>query len=345
VDYIKFLGEKIMKLVLGIRVITFGMLLACCALNSSLLSAASAPDFPATMINSPPLSKDGLKGKVIVLYYYEEGCPRCREAWPDKLKIAQSYKDKPVIFIAVNSGNPSAEVASYLSEVNCKWPTIVDQDRSFEKASGMENPISLQNIYQARIITPDGDFVPANSQALNQSVDQYLAKASWKLDPKEVPDPLKLAWQLMEIGNFNQAAAAVSNAQKALKDESGKAAADKIKAVIVSEYNNAIVPAKEAEAAGNAWTALKGYQLAAQQFSSLPETKELKAKITKLSTDPAVAREMKAAKLWNDAQTAARSPNAATQKRAIQQAQQVVRDYPNTEAATAAQAALDTLPK
>ncbi len=127
-------------------------------------------------------------------------------------------------------------------------------------------------------------------------------------------DPLKLSWQFMEIGNYNQAAAALGNAQKALKDDAGKAAAEKIKTAIMTEYNNAIAPAKEAEAAGNAWTALKGYQVAAQQFSSLPETKELKAKITKLSTDPMVAKELKAAKLWNDAQTAARSPNAATQK-------------------------------
>lgn len=327
------------------RIFACGLLLASCLLNVSALRAASAPDFPATMLNSPPLSKDGLKGKVIVLYYYEEGCPRCREAWPDKLKIAQSYKEKPVIFIAVNSGNSSADVAGYLSEVNCKWPTIVDQDRSFEKASGMENPISLQNIYQARIITPDGEFVPANSQALNQSVEQYITKASWKLDPKEVPDPLKLAWQFMEIGNFNQASAALVSSQKAIKDDAGKAAAEKIKSVILAEYNNAIAPAKEAEAAGNAWTALKGYQVAAQQFSSLPESKDLKAKITKLGTDPAVAKEIRAAKLWNDAQTAARSPNAATQKRAIQQAQQVVKEYPNTEAATAAQAALDSIPK
>jgi len=314
-------------------------------LGAASLRAAAAPDFPATMLNSPPLSKDGLKGKVVVLYYYEEGCPRCREAWPARLKIAQSYKDKPVIFIAVNSGNSSADVASYLQEVNCKWPTIVDQDRSFEKASGLPQPISLQNIYMAMLITPEGDFTPANSQALNESVDAHLSRAKWKLDPKEVPDPLKLAWQFMEIGNYNQAAAALGNAQKALKDDAGKAAAEKIKTAIMTEYNNAIAPAKEAEAAGNAWTALKGYQVATQQFSSLPETKELKAKITKLSTDPAVAKELKAAKLWNDAQTAARSPNAATQKRAIQQAQQIVRDYPNTEAATAAQAALDSLPK
>lgn len=321
------------------------LLLASCLTNVSLLQAATAPDFPATMLNSPPLSKDGLKGKVVVLYYYEEGCPRCREAWPDKLKIAQSYKDKPVIFIAVNSGNSSADVANYLSEVNCKWPTIVDQDRSFEKACGLDNPISLQNIYQARIITPDGELVGANAQALNQSVDQHLSKASWKLDPKDVPDALKLAWQFMEIGNYNQAAASLTTAQKFLKDDAGKAAADKIKTAITTEYNNALAPAKEAEAAGDAWAALKSYQTIAQQFSSLPEAAELKTAMTKLNADPKVVKEMKAAKLWVAAQNAARQPNPATKKRAVQMAEQIIKELPDTEAAQAAQAALDTIPK
>lgn len=321
------------------------LVLASCLTNAASLRAASAPNFPATMLNSPPLSKDGLKGKVVVLYYYEEGCPRCREAWPDKLKIAQSYKDKPVIFIAVNSGNSSADVAGYLSEVNCKWPTIVDQDRSFEKASGMDTPISLQNIYQARIITPDGQLVNANSQALNQSVEQYIAKASWKLDPKEVPDPLKLAWQFMEIGNFNQAAASLGAAQKSLKDDAGKVAAEKIKAAIMTEFNNTIAPAKEAEAAGDAWTALKGYQTAAVQFSSLPEAAGLKTTMTKLSADPKVVKELKAAKLWLAAQNAANQPNPATKKRAIQMAEQLVKEFPDSEAAKAAQAALDSIPK
>jgi thiol-disulfide isomerase/thioredoxin len=309
------------------------------------LHAATAPDFPTTMLNSPPLSKEGLKGKVVVLYYYEEDCPRCREAWPDRLKAAQSYKDKPVIFIAVNSGNAAGDVASYLNEVNCKWPAIVDQDRSFEKASGLENPISLQNIYQARIITPAGELVPASAQNVNTSVDRYLSQAAWKIDPKDVPDTLKLAWQFLEIGNFNQAAASLGNAQKSIKDDAGKAAAEKIKAAITAEFNNATASAKQAEESGNAWNALKGYKLAAQQFSSLPEANELKTKMTKLQSDPAVVKELKAAKLWTDAQNAARSPNAATQKRALQQAQQVVREFPDTEAAAAAQAALDSIPK
>ena len=108
-------------------IVAGSLAVASCWVAISSLHAASAPDFPATMINSPPLNKDGLRGKVVVLYYYEEGCPSCRKAWPDKLKVAQSYKDKPVIFIAVNSGNSSAEVSEYLNEVNCKWPTIVSR--------------------------------------------------------------------------------------------------------------------------------------------------------------------------------------------------------------------------
>jgi thiol-disulfide isomerase/thioredoxin len=312
---------------------------------AAAIQAATLPDLPTTFINSPPLSKEGLRGKVVVLYFYEETCPGCRELWADKIKIANSFKDKPVIFIAINSGNSVGEVSSYMQEVKCSWPTIVDTDRSFEKACGITEPIAIGNTLVVKVVSPTGEMRTATHLNYHLAVTDNLKTAKWKIDPKEIPDSLKVAWQFLEIGNYNQALTLMAASEKKQVDEQSKAALAILKSTILEEFNKVATPAKEAEAAGNAWTALKGYQTAVLQFSNLPETKELKTKITKLNADPAVTREMKAAKLWNDAQIAARSPNAATQKRALQQAQQVVKEFPNTEAGSAAQAALDSIPK
>lgn len=312
---------------------------------ASAIQAATLPDLPTAFINSPPLSKEGLRGKVVVLYFYEETCPGCRELWPDKIKIANGFKDKPVIFIAINSGNSAGDVSSYMQEVKCSWPTIVDTNRSFEKACGITEPVAIGNTLVVKVVAPTGEMQTATHLNYHLFVTDKLKTAKWKIDPKAIPDSLKVAWQFLEIGNYNQALTLMAASDKKQVDEQSKAALATLKSVILEEFNKVATPAKEAEAAGNAWIALKGYQIAALQFSNLPEAKELKGKITKLGTDPAVGRELKAAKLWTEAQNAARSPNAATQKRAVQQAHQVVKDYPNTEAATAAQAALDTLPK
>jgi len=34
--------------------------------------AAAAPEFPDTWVNGKPLSAEGLKGKVVALFFYEE---------------------------------------------------------------------------------------------------------------------------------------------------------------------------------------------------------------------------------------------------------------------------------
>ncbi|MGC4005144.1 MAG: redoxin family protein [Pirellulales bacterium] len=275
----------------SISVVICGALLLCSSFVACV-RAETAPEFPATMINSPPLNKDGLKGKVVVLYFFEEDCPRCREGWPARLKVAQGYVGKPVIFIAVNSGNAGGEVASYLKETNVNWPTIVDTNRSFEKAAGV-NEISLQNIYQALIITPEGDLVSANPSALNESVDRYLPQAKWRIDPADIPDGLKPAWQLIEIGNFNQAGKLLAASKKSIKDEAGKTAAEKLAAAITEEFTKVTAAPAAAETAGKTWDAYKGYQTALVQFADLPETKELKTKVAKLANDPQVTRELR----------------------------------------------------
>src|SRR5688500_17367649 len=57
--------------------------------------------------NFQPVSVQNLKGKGVVLYFFEEGCPRCKERWPELLQTAKKFEGQPVMFIAVNSGSPA----------------------------------------------------------------------------------------------------------------------------------------------------------------------------------------------------------------------------------------------
>ena len=74
--------------------------------------------------------------------------------WPGLQAVARKFQDKPVLFLAVNSGTPRLQVQSYLRKNRVTWPAIADTDRSFERGCGVP-PISLKNIYQVRIMKPD----------------------------------------------------------------------------------------------------------------------------------------------------------------------------------------------
>src|SRR5688572_19238738 len=146
------------------------------------------PTNPSMWLNSPPLSAEALKGKGVFLWFYEEGCPTCRAKWPGLYELAKKYQGQPVVFIAVNSGNPPAEVAQYAREVRLTWPIIVDPTREFEKLY-MDNEISLQNIHQCQLILPSGKKTNGQWSDLDASVQVALTGASWKIDPQTIPAP------------------------------------------------------------------------------------------------------------------------------------------------------------
>ena len=77
-----------------------------------------------TWIKTPPLTSRGLRGKGVVLYFFEESCPDCNKLWPSLLATSKKFADQPVIFIAVNSGNTKQSLQEYLNSVHCDWPAI-----------------------------------------------------------------------------------------------------------------------------------------------------------------------------------------------------------------------------
>ena len=82
--------------------------------------------------------------------------------WPGLQAVASKYQDKPVLFLAVNSGTPRFEVQSYLKKNRVTWPAIADLDRSFERSCGVP-PVTLKNIYQVRIMKPAGQLISSCS--------------------------------------------------------------------------------------------------------------------------------------------------------------------------------------
>ena len=176
------------------------------------------PSEPAMWVNSEPLSVEALKGKGAFVWFYEEGCPRCREKWPEMLATAKKYEGKPVVFIAVNSGTSRNEVENYAQSTGLNWPILVDTSREFEKQSGVSE-ISLQNIYQLGIISPDGSFSQANAREFGAAAERAAAGAKWTVDPTGMPAALMPAWTAIEMGDFAAAATLVKKGLATNKPE------------------------------------------------------------------------------------------------------------------------------
>jgi thiol-disulfide isomerase/thioredoxin len=313
------------------------------AICQSELRAEPAPPFPsdpAAWVNSGPLTVSGLKGKGVVLWFFEETCPRCRERWPALLESAKSFEGKPVIFIAVNSGTNRQTVEKYVRDVKCPWPVIVDSSRAFEKACGIENEISLQNIIQAKYITSTGDLQSGSFSDFEGTAAKALDNAAWKIDPTDVPDALKPIWQNIEIGNYKGLALSLKKSLASPRADV-KEASQKLLAVAQQELDELIAQAKQAQADGHGWRAYELSNQIAERFAGfeLPmDVAELKKTLQK---DARVKAGLAALKSLDLSKKLLQGSSPAVRKKGEELLQKVIDEFPDTELAKQAQSLLD----
>ncbi|HEX8914329.1 MAG TPA: redoxin domain-containing protein [Humisphaera sp.] len=186
--------------------------LACCAvacllslvlLPSGALAQRSAPDFP------PGPASDGARyhmsdfeGKAVVLFFYEQNCPTCRGSIPLRNKVVEQYAGKPVKFIAIAPGDTFTEAKSYVAQTKLKMPVFSDLFGVMQTRYGFA--ISLQNIYQVRVIDPKGNISAMTLNLEPAAIDKALATAKWKYKDDGYHPALAPAIDLLEWGQYEQ---------------------------------------------------------------------------------------------------------------------------------------------
>ncbi len=290
------------------------------------------PGNPTVWINSPPISNEMLAGKAAVLYFFEETCPRCVEAWPKVLTQGAKFEGEPVMFIAVNSGSPRPQLEAYLRKNNVKWPVICDSDRSFEKQ--FDFTVSLENTKQLRLLMPDGKFKSGDSENIEGSAVDALRDAKWKIEPKDIPPVLQSAWLAIEFGNYPGAA------QTLKKNLNGKGeikeAATRLNQFVLDDLTGQIDAAKKSLDDGKKWEAFKRHSAIPLKFKGFAVPAEVNSTLKELAADEAIKVEQAAMRQFDAAvQAASRSPSA--RKGAIKQLEKLIKDQPDTEAAAEAQ--------
>jgi peroxiredoxin len=255
------------------------------------------PQASQAWINSEPIAVAGMRGKSIVLYFFEKGCPRCRERWPAIMAAKEQMKGKPVMLIAVSSGNPPASVTRYVRENNISIPVIVDASRTLETAAGV-GIISLQNIYQAVTIGPQGNVERANAQDLLSSLESAASQSSWNVDPTTMPAALMPLWQQIEFGNFAGTGKLVVRRLQDRKPEI-KQAAEALNRYANQQIQQRIEQAADATANDHLWVAYQLKQQLNTDFAGYELPDSLVNEISALEKDPTVRNEIEAMKLWN----------------------------------------------
>lgn len=94
-----------------------------------------APDFPAGLkwLNSEPLTLEGLRGKVVLIDFWEYTCVNCIRTFPYLKSWHEKYKDKGLTIIGVHTpefkfAKEEANVAKGAAKFGLTWPIVNDKD-------------------------------------------------------------------------------------------------------------------------------------------------------------------------------------------------------------------------
>ncbi len=283
-------------------------------------------------VNAKDIGLERLKGKVIVVFFFEEECPRCLAGIPGRNQLRKSFADKPVVFIAVNSGNPRSVVEEYAKSNKMEWPIWVDEQRETEKPFGFK--ISLQNIYQWTIIDPEGRLhrAPFDEKAIAEDVDKYLATAKMTFDGISVPEKLKPMARELELGQYDPNLADLAGlAAKGPKDlqPAAQAMYEKLKPLAESGLEKA----KSLEAEGKKYLAYVEYARVAAWFRRTEYEKTATAAMAGLKKDKEVQDEIAAKGLLDQARSLMSSSKRADKESAPALLAMLQKKYPATEAA------------
>lgn len=85
-----------------------------------------APYFILPTWDGNTLRSTSLKGKVVVLEFFQTWCPDCQKSGVELEKLYQKYKDRGVVVVGISHDREkSAVVAPYLKKYNLTYPVLL----------------------------------------------------------------------------------------------------------------------------------------------------------------------------------------------------------------------------
>lgn len=125
--------------------------------TSDLSIGSRAPDFELFDLEGEIHKLSDYKGQPVVLNFWATWCGPCRAEMPHLEEVYKEWKDNGLTFFAVNVGESSTDVTSFLDYFGFNMPVLLDGARTVSRKYGVSGIpttyfIDEDGIIQNRII-------------------------------------------------------------------------------------------------------------------------------------------------------------------------------------------------
>ncbi|HZW07844.1 MAG TPA: thioredoxin family protein [Phycisphaerales bacterium] len=192
-----------MKNLLNVAVIALGLAAGACIVAHHTPSATAAgyaapakvgetaPDFTLKDLDGKDVKLADFKGKIVVLEWFNPGCPfvvKNHKTFDTMRKTAADYKDKNVVWLAINSGAEGQQGAAKADNVKAKtdwkieYPILLDTTGATGKAYGAKTTPHMYVIdkdgklaYAGAIDNDRGAKKQGDKNYVKNAIDELIA--------------------------------------------------------------------------------------------------------------------------------------------------------------------------
>ncbi|MBK7494354.1 MAG: TlpA family protein disulfide reductase [Candidatus Omnitrophica bacterium] len=155
------------------------------------LIGKAAPDFSAAMLDGSQFKLADHKGKnIVIIDFWATWCGPCVYGLPVLNEVANAYKDKGVVFIAVNQGDSPETIKQFQEKKSLVLPVGLDQ------AASIGSRYYVGGIPQTVLVDKEGKVatvhvgLPVDLKGmLSQELDTLLAGGTLPNEPVQPPKP------------------------------------------------------------------------------------------------------------------------------------------------------------
>lgn len=135
----------------------------------SPLLGQPAPDFTLKDLTGQEVSLSSLRGKIVVIDFWATWCPPCVKGLPIVASVTSAFKDKDVVFYAINVREDVPTITAFLKSKSLDIPVLLDSEGAIGQLYG------VSGIPQSYIIDKAG-IIRAAHRGLAADLEKQLTE-------------------------------------------------------------------------------------------------------------------------------------------------------------------------